>query len=45
MRVEKCFKEEMQTHDLEVLHVTIGRGYNDITNILESTFDFVENPE
>ena len=37
-RVAKGFKEEMKLHGLQVEHVTIGEGYNDVNKILEKAF-------
>ena len=43
LRVAKNFKEEMKKHKLEVQHLTIGKGYNDIRDILDKEFNEVEN--
>ena len=37
-RVAINFKEEMKNHNLEVEHVTIGQGYNDIKEVLNNNF-------
>lgn len=39
LRLEKGFKEEMNKHGLKVEKVTIGKGYNDIKNILNDKFE------
>ena len=38
LRIENNFKEKMKKHGLEVNKVTIGKGYNDIKEILNQKF-------
>ena len=42
LRLEKGFKEEMNKQGLKVDKVTIGKGYNDIKNILNDKFETEE---
>ena len=39
LRIDKCFKEEMNMKGFEVKKVTIGQGYNDIKSILNDEFE------
>ena len=43
LRIEKSFKEEMNTKGLEVKKVTIGKGYNDIKEILDRNFTLAKD--
>lgn len=38
LRIEKSFKEEMNKKGLKTYKVTIGKGYNDINEILDKNF-------
>lgn len=44
LRVEENFKKEMKKRGLEVQEVTIGKGYNDINNVLKEKFENSEKP-
>jgi len=43
LRVEENFKKEMETRGFEVNKVTIGKGYNDIQNVLKDEFVTVDS--
>lgn len=43
LRIESNLKKEMNKHGLEVKKVTIGKGYNDVINILNDRFTVEEN--
>lgn len=44
LRIEENFKKEMNKKGLKVERVTIGKGYNDIKDILDKQFTLVDNP-
>ena len=45
LRISENFKQEMRLHNLEVTKVTIGKGYNDVQNILEDKFEDEKTPQ
>ena len=44
LRLEKSFKKEMMEKGLEVEYVTIGKGYNDIRELLDKHFISIKYP-
>jgi len=43
LRMAESFKQEMALHNLDVVKVTIGKGYNDVKNILNNKFETEED--